>query len=278
MPSTSFPHAWIHALALAVATGLVILCAELSGLREGGVAEPEGKPEGEPVLRESEGGDLPDFRRYEDVGERKAAFFAFLRPIAEAVNEQEAARRERLRRLGERLETGSELSAKEREWVRSMADRYRVPADGRPPREVVAHLLRRVDAIPVSLILAQAAKESAWGTSRFAREGNNLFGQWCFEPGCGIVPARRGEGRSHEVRRFATVRDSVASYVRNLNSHPRYAELRELRARLREEGGPVTGHALAAGLDGYSEQGQAYVESVRDLIRHNDLGAVADVE
>ncbi|KPV40315.1 hypothetical protein AN478_09510 [Thiohalorhabdus denitrificans] len=274
MRPTPFSQAWIHVLALAAAAGLVILFVELSGLREGGVAEPEGDRE----LREPGGEDLPDFRTHENVGERKAAFFAFLRPIAEAVNEREAARRERLRRAAERLEAGAELSAEEGEWVRSMADRYRVAAEGRPPREVVAHLLRRVDTIPVSLILAQAAKESAWGTSRFAREGNNLFGQWCFEPGCGIVPARREEGLSHEVRRFPTVRSSVAAYVRNLNSHPRYAELREIRARLREEGRPVTGHALAAGLDGYSAQGEAYVEAVRDLIRHNDLGAVADAE
>jgi Bax protein len=133
-------------------------------------------------------------------------------------------------------------------------------------------LLQRVDVVPVSLVLAQAAKESAWGRSRFAREGNNLFGEWCFTAGCGMVPRRRESGKTHEVETFPSVRAAVASYIHNLNSHPSYRMLRSIRASLREAGKPLNGLALARGLEAYSAQGSDYVASVRDIIRKNRLG------
>jgi len=131
-------------------------------------------------------------------------------------------------------------------------------------------LLARVDVIPPKLALIQAAKESGWGTSRFARSANNLFGEWCFSEGCGVVPASRSEGRRHEVESFDSVQDAIASYVRNLNSHPSYAPLRERRAALRAAGEAPTALALADGLGRYSERGEAYVQEVKSMIRHNE--------
>jgi Bax protein len=125
--------------------------------------------------------------------------------------------------------------------------------------------------IPPSLVLAQAANESAWGTSRFARRGNNLFGQWCFSQGCGLVPRGRVEGASHEVASFSSPYRSVRSYIQNLNRHPTYQLLRDIRLKARNRDDIASGPSLAAGLLGYSERGEDYVEEIRNMIRHNNL-------
>ena len=122
-----------------------------------------------------------------------------------------------------------------------------------------------------SLALAQAAKESGWGTSRFAREGNNYFGQWCYKAGCGIVPASRAPGRTHEVEAFDSPAESVASYMRNINTHSGYKSFREARKVQRSEADALSGVALAAELSQYSERRDAYVAELRQLIVGNDL-------
>jgi Bax protein len=132
-------------------------------------------------------------------------------------------------------------------------------------------LLRRLDIIPADLALAQAAMESAWGRSRFAREGNNYFGQWCFSKGCGIVPEKRPAGARYEVQRFDSPAESVAGYMRNLNSHPRYTELRLIREKARAESADISGQQLAGGLHGYSAIGDTYIRTLRVLIRANQF-------
>ena len=143
-----------------------------------------------------------------------------------------------------------------------------------PLQDLIDELLVRVDIIPVSLALAQAANESAWGTSRFAREGNNIFGQWCFDEGCGLVPGQRADDASHEVRSFSSVEASVRAYFRNLNTNPTYEYLRELRAQMRMKGKPLDSRALAQGLLRYSERGHVYISELYDIIRVNDLLAL----
>jgi Bax protein len=132
-------------------------------------------------------------------------------------------------------------------------------------------LLKRVDTIPVSLALAQAANESAWGTSRFALEGNNLFGQWCYDEGCGLVPNRRRANASHEVQSFESIEAAVRAYFMNINTHDRYQGFRDLRFQMRSKEGELDPFALAWGLDGYSERGEAYVDEVQTIILQNDL-------
>lgn len=214
----------------------------------------------------------PDLAAIDDVDTRKARFFEFLLPVIEHVNAEEAARRERLLAIERRAADGR-MTRTDREWLERMATRYRVEA-GEPSRRI-ALLERRIDVVPPALALAQAAIESGWGRSRFAREGNNLFGQWCFEPGCGIVPARRASHASYEVRSFPTVVHSVRSYVRNLNSHPAYGKLRELRHQARQAGREPGAAELAAGLERYSERGAVYVDEVRAIIRSNGLEGLA---
>lgn len=221
-------------------------------------------------------GDLPDFRALSSPDERKASFVAYLRPIVKAENLRLLRQRRRLQRMVGELRQGRKLSHERRGWVLRLAGDYQVASDGRALLAVGEDLLRRVDAVPMPLVLVQAAKESAWGRSRFARNGNNLFGQHCFDAGCGIVPNDRSPGKRVEVQTFPTVRASVRSYLHNLNSHPKYEKLRAIRARLRKDGKPVTSVALAAGLNFYSERRQDYIAEVRDMIRNNGLSQASD--
>lgn len=209
---------------------------------------------------------LPDFSGYSDVTEKKAAFFAFLYPRIVLVNSRVLIERQNLLTLRDK----PALSDGELNWLTDQATRLRVDAEPGSDAMFIA-LTRRLDAIPPSLILAQAANESAWGTSRFARKGNNLFGQWCFSKGCGLVPASRVEGATHEVAQFGSPYGSVRAYVENLNSHPSYSTLRKLRIEHRTDGKRADGISLAAGLVNYSERGQPYVHEIRGMIRFNNL-------
>lgn len=132
-------------------------------------------------------------------------------------------------------------------------------------------LLKRINTVPSSLALAQSANESAWGTSRFAQEGNNYFGQWCFQPGCGLVPKSRTAGKTHEVEKFSSAADSVKAYIDNLNRNSAYEKLRSLRAQRAEKNGSFSGTELAPGLLKYSERGKEYVLEIQSMIRINKL-------
>lgn len=215
--------------------------------------------------------DKPDFRAIPDADHRKQRFFQYLVPAVERVNVEVRQRRQRLQRLAEKHERGT-LSRADRRWLEGMAERYRVDADATGAR--IMALQQRIDTLPGGLMIAQAAIESGWGTSRFAREGNNLFGEWCFTSGCGLVPRSRGKDASHEVRWFPSVIHSIRSYMHNLNSHPAYEEVRARRAAARRAGREPRALDLAGGLEKYSERGAVYVEEVRTVIRANDLPQV----
>ena len=135
---------------------------------------------------------------------------------------------------------------------------------------ILQMLLQKIDVLPVELVLVQAANESAWGTSRFARKGYNFFGLWCFTKGCGFVPNRRNDDASHEVAKFENLSQATYTYMRNLNRHDAYKDLREIRSRLRANQIAISGVALAEGLMKYSERGAAYVEELQNMIKYNE--------
>lgn len=207
---------------------------------------------------------LPD----DPLEARKARLVNDLLPRVRASNRLILERREHAERLLQRHLAGKGFRAADQAWLAEMGEQYRLPA-GEMDEAWLRLLLRRLDIIPADLALAQAALESAWGESRFALEGNNYFGQWCFEPGCGLVPRHRPEGARYEVAAFPSIEESVRRYMLNLNTHPVYRPLREERERLRAAGAPITGHALAVGLQSYSALGERYVHTVRELIASN---------
>jgi Bax protein len=206
-------------------------------------------------------------------GMKKSLFFRSLLPLVLAQNRQIRIERARLTTLF----SDGDLAPDSPPWhdVAAIAREYQVKGDLNAP-DVRRELLSRVDEIPPSLALAQAANESAWGTSRFAREGNNLFGQWTWDKSQGMLPKQRPTGATHYVRRFQSLRASVRAYMRNLNTHGAYAELRDHRQRLRQGGVPVTGMRLAGGLTAYSERGMAYVNEIREMISFNRLQRIND--
>lgn len=212
----------------------------------------------------------PNFAAIADESERKRAFFCYLAPLVERANGVVMQDRKRLERLRKEHPSGRGLEADSRRFVETMASDYGLEGaalDG----SLFQRLLVRVDGVPVSLALAQAANESAWGTSRFALEGHNYFGQWCFRKGCGIVPQKRAKGATYEVQAFSNVGDSVTAFIRNLNTNSSYAKFREIRAKRRSEGETASGASLAEGLRDYSARRGEYVRTLRNMIRFNHL-------
>ncbi|MBM3559125.1 MAG: hypothetical protein FJX53_04415 [Alphaproteobacteria bacterium] len=209
---------------------------------------------------------LPDdYHRLEAVAARKRTFLHVVLPLVLRVNEELRAERVRLAGIVARNHAGAPPAATDAEWLAALAERYdAVPGDW-------VELMRRVDTVSPALALAQAAEESGWATSRFAREGNAVFGQWSWRAGSGLVPARRDDGAGHEVRSFDTLLDSVRAYAANLNTHPSYERFRIARAALRAERRPLDAAALAATLDAYSERGSYYIETLHTILRANRL-------
>jgi Bax protein len=216
---------------------------------------------------------LPDFSAIDEVSARKESFFAYLAPFVAAENQRVLEQRKRLLDVAEHIRAGAGAGWMDRRFLKSLAREYEVTwspdLSEDAQMETIEMLERRVDAVPVQLALVQAATESGWGRSRFAKQGNNLFGHLCFEPGCGIVPGRRNQDAVREVAAFDSVSDSVSRYLHNLNTQAAYAPLRAIRARLRRQGKPLTAMALADGLVRYSERREDYVNEIKTGIRIN---------
>ena len=211
---------------------------------------------------------IPDFEMIPAGRERKAAFFGYFLPLVNDQNQSIEKTRQKLNDWNSKRDNISSQGAIE---ISKIATRYRMTDFDISNDENWEKLLNRVDVVPASLALAQAANESAWGTSRFARKAYNFFGQWCFKKGCGLVPKKRDANKTHEVAAFSSPNDSVKMYIRNLNSNSAYKDLRDIRARLRDSNKPITGHKLAAGLERYSERGTEYIDELRAMIEFNEL-------
>jgi len=208
-----------------------------------------------------------DLAMMQQAEERKSMFFRTLLPLVLKINEEILANRAKVWSLRHRLNMGLDVRAEDRIWLEAAFSRYRVKSGK------FDTLLTKLDMVPPSLILAQAAEESGWGTSRFAREGNALFGQWTFNPkDKGIVPLGRAEGKTHRIKSFDDLAGSLRSYIRNLNSHKAYAPLRQLRKQMRRKGQDFDGYRLAGTLDKYSERGIDYIVSIQSIMDKNDLG------
>jgi Bax protein len=206
-----------------------------------------------------------------DLKKKKRVFFLSLLPITLLANQNIQLQRDELKDIFKKFDQNQELSPEETAFLTDMLTTYKLSGDPLEEPKLRRELLKRVDIIPPALVLAQAASESAYGTSRFSRLGNNLFGEWTFTPGTGLVPLQRPKGKTYEVRRFKSIAASVKSYLRNLNTHRAYRQLREKRAFLRSEGLPLKSLELAEGLTHYSIKGQEYIRSIKNIIRHNNL-------
>lgn len=217
-----------------------------------------------------------DLSHIPETKTRKQVFFKIMLPLILLVNEEILAEREQLLAIQQHYNATGTIDREQTTTLQALATRYKVNLEMEEIDQALEILLRRANIIPVELALAQAANESAWGTSRFSLVANNLFGQWTFIPGQGIVPEGRPDGEIYEVRKFPNLYESVRSYANNLNTHDAYQTFRYLRA----DQGSETNHdglVLAEGLVNYSIRGEEYIREIQAMIRHNNLQRLGGV-
>lgn len=218
----------------------------------------------------------PELSQLSSAKRKKRLFLKALLPMVLLANNEIAQERTKLLLISEQVQQKQPLDEEQLHLLVTLQQRYSVTGD--PTAEkTLATLQRRINLVPAELALAQAANESAWGTSRFSQLGNNLFGEWTFTPGTGIVPEGRPEGATYEVKRFDTLYDSIRSYLRNLNTHAAYTDFRTLRAEAAARGETLNGEILAEGLLQYSTRREDYVLDLQNLIRQNNLERFAQV-
>ena len=201
-----------------------------------------------------------DLDNLQSVKLKKETFIKIVLPLIVEENEKILDDREKLKILSEKKFT-SDL---EMQWLRQKLLEYIVKKGN------LDELMRRMDMIPVSIALAQAAKESGWGTSRFALEGNAIFGQWTWD-GQGIAPLNRDGNKNHKILKFPILRASVKAYKNNLNTHKSYLKFREKRSSLREKNKKITGLALTGTLKNYAQTGSEYTKILNQIITQNRL-------
>ena len=201
-----------------------------------------------------------EIKMIENTKKRKELFLQIVLPLILQENNNIRLDRKRLFSIINK----SNNTNVEKKWLEKKYKQYGIPSKD------LLTLKIRMDEIPVSLALAQAAKETGWGTSRFAQEGNALFGQWTWS-GEGLRPKEADETKGHKVMKFNILQASVRAYQRNLNTHKTYREFRLARAQLRDEGKKLDSIVLSKYLDEYAETGQEYVKILRKIIDQNDL-------
>ena len=201
-----------------------------------------------------------DLKTLGDTKKKRELFIKIILPLILDENKKITEDKEKLFKiLAKNFNT-----AGERVWLKRRFKEYKIEDQD------LAKLKMRMDIIPVSIAIAQAANESGWGTSRFALEGNALFGQWTWSKK-GISPKNKDPDQSHKILQFQILKASVRAYKNNLNTHNAYQELREVRAQLRQEETQITGLHLTKYLKNYSAIGTKYVAIIEDMIKNNSL-------
>jgi len=213
---------------------------------------------------------LPDFAVIRDVKAKKRQFFEYIYPAIEQENNHILELRAEVFTMLEVLSLEESLLPEQLSLLARLIRKYKVSTKYSPLQQL-DELLLRIDIVPSELVLVQAANESAWGTSRFAKIGLNFFGMWCYKKGCGMVPGGRDEGARHEVAAFDSVEHAVQRYLHNINTNRAYTVFRTIRGQLRTQEQPLSPQILATGLLRYSIRGTDYVLEITEMIRHNQM-------
>ena len=208
-----------------------------------------------------------EIKQIESSKKRKSLFIQIILPLILEENNLILLDRKKLFSILNK----NKNSKKEINWLNRKFRQYGVLNKDIPTLKV------RMDIVPVSLAIAQAAKETGWGTSRFALEGNALFGQWTWS-GDGIKPAGADSDTKHKVMKFRVLKASVRAYQRNLNTHSSYKNFRQLRAQLRDDSESLDSLLLADQLDNYAETGKEYTKILKQIINQNSLKDFDDVK
>ena len=184
---------------------------------------------------------IPDFSSIRDIKTKKREFFQYIYPAIEEENSKLLILRSEVEIMIEVLFLEENLSEDQQRLLNSLIKNYKV-SEKYSLLQQLNELQLRIDIIPIELVLVQAANESAWGTSRFAKIGLNFFGMWCYKKGCGMVPNGRDTGAKHEVAAFNSLDHAVKRYLHNINTNNAYSVLRTIRGQLRAQGQPLSIH------------------------------------
>ena len=201
-----------------------------------------------------------EIKKIENIKKRKNLFIQIILPLIIKENNNIKLDRKKLFSILNK----SKNTKAEKIWLNSKFKQYGVV------NKDLSTLKIRMDEVPISIAIAQAAKETGWGTSRFAQEGNALFGQWTWS-GEGIKPSDADDDSTHKVMKFKVLQASVKAYQRNLNTHSSYKNFRSARAELRDKGEKIDSMILSEYLDKYAETGKEYVRVLRQIIKQNNL-------
>ena len=206
-----------------------------------------------------------DFMEIQPIIERKRLFINTLIPIIYSENLQILNDRKKI--LDWWRESDGENFSRDfwPQWLFELSEKYGSDDSN------LGNLLVRVDIIPISLALAQAAIESGWGTSRYSREGNAVFGQYTFDESKGLKPKDRNENDQFFIKKFSNLSESVRSYLKNINTHLAYTDFREERKKLRMSGENLSGYKLVNFLRDYSERKEFYIKDVKEIMTSNNF-------
>ena len=206
-----------------------------------------------------------DFMEIQPVIERKRLFINTLIPIIYSENLQILNDRKKI--LDWWRESDGENFSRDfwPQWLFELSEQYGSSDSN------LGNLLVRVDIIPISLALAQAAIESGWGTSRYSREGNAIYGQYTFDESKGLKPKDRNKNDQFFIKKFSNLSESVRSYLKNINTHLAYADFREERKKLRMSGESLSGYKLVNFLKDYSERKEFYIKDVKEIMTSNNF-------
>ena len=199
---------------------------------------------------------------------KKVEFIETLLPLIAYQNQQILVERERLFKIQNYLLDNKTLNQNDLEYLSAIADKYLIETNNKHKIDIVDKLLLSVNTIPTSIVLAQAATESGWGTSRFAKEYNALFGQYTYNEKKGVIPYEREIGKKHLIRHFSSLDKSVESYFKNINTHYAYEKFRSIRNSMHEDNLDIK--LLTKELDVYAED-KSYVDTINSIIDSNEF-------
>ena len=199
---------------------------------------------------------------------KKVEFIETLLPLIAYQNQQILVERERLFKIQNYLLDNKTLNQNDLEYLSAIADKYLIETNNKHKIDIVDKLLLSVNTIPTSIVLAQAATESGWGTSRFAKEYNALFGQYTYNEKKGVIPYEREIGKKHLIRHFSSLDKSVESYFKNINTHYAYEKFRSIRNAMHKNNFDIK--LLTNALDVYAED-KSYVDTINSVIDTNEF-------
>ena len=211
-----------------------------------------------------------DTFNFENFSNSKQDFIKTLLPLISYENQKILIERKNLFNIKEALVNEKTLNNQDLVYLRKIAKKYKIKTNNKHKIDLINQLLISIDIIPNSIVLAQAANESGWGTSRFAKEYNALFGEYTYDFSKGVIPLKREEGKKHLVKAFSSYNNSIKSYFRNINTHYAYEKFRLIRKQMRDKNNFSNINLLVDRLSTYAEDNN-YVKTINSIIESNKL-------